>query len=177
MFEPPPLRQITAIPFTPFHFGPVFFAKGCCPNRSWVLPFLLANVLVDCEVLYRLHRSLTPIHHVCHTYVGGILIGVITGIMTSYAVVAASRFRLVSRFLKRRDFSNRRLFTDSVVSGLVGGVSHVFLDSLMHTDMHPFWPFLKGNALTGLVSAGLLHILLAASGFFGVIFWLLMREP
>jgi membrane-bound metal-dependent hydrolase YbcI (DUF457 family) len=65
---------------------------------------------------------------------------------------------------------------DSGIAGIVGGVSHVFLDSLMHRDMHPFWPIVEGNALAGLVGVGNLHILLAASGVLGGLVWLLMRD-
>ncbi|MBL8813314.1 MAG: DUF4184 family protein [Planctomycetaceae bacterium] len=165
------------MPFTPFHFGPVLFAKGLCPNRAWVIPFIIANVLVDCEVLYRLRFSLKPIHHLCHTYIGGAVIGSLAAFIWYFVITRTSRNGLVRRFLIRPDSSTRSLLIDSVVSGVIGGVSHVFLDSLMHADMHPFWPFALGNSLAGLIGVGLLHILLAASGFFGLILWLLMREP
>jgi membrane-bound metal-dependent hydrolase YbcI (DUF457 family) len=66
---------------------------------------------------------------------------------------------------------------DSVAGGLLGGVSHILLDSFMHHDMHPMWPFAEGNALAGISSTGTLHGALALAGFFGLILWLLLREP
>ena len=59
---------------------------------------------------------------------------------------------------------------------MVGGVTHIFLDSLMHRDMHPFWPFVEGNALAGVIGGGALHLGLAVMGFFGLVLWLLLRE-
>ena len=70
----------------------------------------------------------------------------------------------------------RRQLCESLIAGLTGGVSHILLDSLMHRDMHPFWPFVDGNALAGVISVGALHIGLGLTGFFGIIYWLLLRE-
>ena len=72
--------------------------------------------------------------------------------------------------------ANRRRLVDSLAAGVIGGVSHVFLDSLMHRDMHPFWPFATGNALAGVIGIGTLHGVLGLSGFFGVALWLLLHE-
>ena len=68
-----------------------------------------------------------------------------------------------------------RLAAEACVSGLIGGVSHIFLDSLIHHDMNPFWPFGDGNALAGMVSSGSLHMTLALSGLFGVVVFVLLR--
>ena len=79
-------------------------------------------------------------------------------------------------FMAIRSMHSRQQISDSAIAGIVGGVSHVFLDSLMHRDMHPFWPIASGNAFAGMVSVGILHIMLAASGVFGIVLWLLTRD-
>ncbi|MDB5340975.1 MAG: hypothetical protein JWN70_6594 [Planctomycetaceae bacterium] len=166
------------MPFTPFHFGPGFLVKGCAPRQFWLTSFVLANVLIDLEVLYYMHRGEPPLHRYLHTYVGGV----------AMSVVAALVMFLVARFVLARlpDDSTwlrglratpaRRMWTQSLVAGLLGGVSHILLDSCMHYDMHPFWPFASGNALAGIVSVGALHVALAITGFFGIIIWLLFPE-
>lgn len=70
----------------------------------------------------------------------------------------------------------RRLLGQSLIAGVIGGISHVFLDSLMHAEMHPFWPFAEGNGLVGLISVPALHIALAAVGLLGLVLWLFLRE-
>lgn len=70
----------------------------------------------------------------------------------------------------------RQMLRQSILAGVIGGVSHILLDSLMHAEMHPFWPLAEGNVLAGIISVPALHITLATIGFFGLIFWLLLRE-
>jgi membrane-bound metal-dependent hydrolase YbcI (DUF457 family) len=69
-----------------------------------------------------------------------------------------------------------RLLSQSLVAGVIGGVSHIFLDSFMHRDMNPLWPLIDGNVLAGTIGVGTLHIGLALSGFFGLVLWFLLRE-
>lgn len=169
-------NKVVVIPFTPFHFGPALFAKGCFPSRYWITPFVLTNVLIDCEVLYCLHFSLTPIHRHCHTYLGGTLVGGLAAVLAYAGLKTVLRFFPATWFGTLRSKPQKQLIADSAISGTVGGISHVFLDSLMNRDMHPFWPIASGNVLAGIVGVGILHALLAVSGFFGVILWLFMRD-
>lgn len=167
---------MTTIPFTPFHFGPVLFVKACFPHRYWLTPFVLANVLIDFEVLYCLRFKLYPIHRFCHTYIGGTSIGAISAILAYIGLRVVLRLVPATWFSSTRVATKKHLMWDSAVSGLVGGISHVFLDSLMHRDMNPCWPFVDGNPLAGIVGVGILHILLAATAFFGAVLWLLMHD-
>jgi Domain of unknown function (DUF4184) len=168
-----------AIPFTPFHFGPGFVVKAVAPQRFWLTSFIAANVLIDLEVLYFLRRNETPIHRYLHTYVGGVAMGLLAALGMWLVAVAAIRC-LPGNFhglQQLRSTPGLRLLRESVAAGLLGGVTHILLDSCMHHDMHPYWPFARGNALAGIVGAGTLHIALALAGFFGLILWLLLREP
>lgn len=54
------------------------------------------------------------------------------------------------------------------LGGLMGGVSHSVLDSFMHFDLVPFWPFSNNNPLLDALSVEALHILCVASGLVGV---------
>jgi membrane-bound metal-dependent hydrolase YbcI (DUF457 family) len=56
---------------------------------------------------------------------------------------------------------------------LIGGWSHVFLDSLMHADLRPLAPFSDTNAMLDLISVDKLHIaclwsFVAAAGVWGI---------
>lgn len=131
---------------------------------------MLANVLVDIEVLYYLSRGNRRVHGFLHTYIGGFAMGLLAGFgmyvgfwMMSRLIAVDSRWRRSLAISRPR----RDLF-DSLFAGLIGGASHILLDSLMHRDMHPFWPIVEGNAVAGAVSTGALHVVLAATGFLGV---------
>lgn len=183
------------MPFTPFHFGPGLMVKAIERKRFWLSSFVAANVLVDCEVLYYLSRGDAPIHRYLHSYMGGFAGGLLAG--ASMFAVAKVWNQHRPAWLPRMPRGNARSADDrsakqsadrplkatrgpliaSLVSGVIGGVSHVLLDSFMHHDMRPFWPFADGNGLLGMLDLGTLHIALAASGFFGLIFWLLLADP
>jgi len=49
------------MPFTPFHFGPGLLIKVCVPRWFWFTSFVLANVLIDCEVLYYMRVGEPPL--------------------------------------------------------------------------------------------------------------------
>jgi hypothetical protein len=166
------------MPFTPFHFGLGMLAKGCSPRHVWLTAFVLPNVLVDCEVLYYMRIHQGPLHRFWHTCIGGTLAGLAGGVLmfVAWQVVmrlASPRWPWLERL---RAASRRRLLLEALAAGFAGGVSHVFLDSLMHYDMNPLWPVVQGNPLAGCVDVGMLHGGLATAGLLGAVLWLFLRE-
>ena len=137
---------------------------------------MVANILIDVEVLYYLYRNDPPIHRYAHTYAGGVVAGLVAGLLMFAAGRVASRLLPAGWLWMERLTSTptRTLVLESLSAGLVGGVSHVLLDSLMHQDMHPFWPFMGGNPLAGVIGIRSLHIGLAIAGLFGAVMWLLL---
>ena len=57
---------------------------------------------------------------------------------------------------------------------LIGGWSHVLLDSLMHSDMEPLAPFSAGSGMTNLVTIAQLELFCALAGALGVAVLLVM---
>ncbi|MBC8356693.1 MAG: DUF4184 family protein [Planctomycetes bacterium] len=166
------------IPFTPFHLGPGLLVKASSPRHFWLTSFALANVLIDIEVLYYLRRNDPPIHRYLHTYAGGIAMGLLAGLLMFGVVQLACRLLPArSRWIECVTSTPRpRLLSQSLVAGVIGGVSHVLLDSFMHHDMNPLWPIVDGNPLAGTIGVATLHIGLVLAGFFGLVLWLLLRE-
>lgn len=166
------------MPLTPFHFCPGLLVKAYSSRYFWFTSFVIANVLIDLEVLYYLSRNDPPIHRYLHTYVGGVAMGLLAGLLM-FGIVQTTRHVLPAHFrwVKELNCAPRwKLLRQSLFAGVIGGVSHILLDSFMHEEMNPFWPFVDGNVLAGTISVARLHIGLAVSGFFGLIFWLLLRE-
>ncbi len=57
----------------------------------------------------------------------------------------------------------------AIIGAFVGTYSHVFLDSVMHSDMRPLAPFSGANALLGATAPGSLHVACVLSGVLGVL--------
>lgn len=140
---------------------------------------MAANVLIDVEVLYYMSQNAPPLHRGLHTYLGGSAAGLLAGLLMWGVVLLVTRlFPASSRWKQRLSQTSKvRLLKQSLLAGLIGGLSHVFLDSLMHDDMYPLWPFATGNTLAGSISVATLHIGLGLLGLFSLILWLMLREP
>jgi len=53
------------------------------------------------------------------------------------------------------------------ISAFIGTFSHVILDSIMHSDIEPFYPFFLENNLLKIISINQLHKLCLYSGLVG----------
>jgi hypothetical protein len=123
------------VPITPFHFGPSGLI-GLVFKRWIDLPvFLLANVVVDIEVLVIFMLGLGyPAHRHCHTLLIGGIVGVLWGL-------AAYLFRsLWQEIVSAFRLPYRPTIGRMVVSGVLGVWLHVLIDGTQHADMRIFWP-------------------------------------
>jgi len=134
------------MPYTPFHFGPSGFIA--LTFRKWldVPVFVLANVIVDIEVLVIILLGIGwPMHRHCHT----LLIGAAVGIVWGLAAYLLRNF--FKKIMKIFHISYKTGFWKMLVSGVLGAWFHVVIDAIYHEDVRMFWP---GNAkpLYGLLS-------------------------
>lgn len=123
------------MPITPYHFGPSGFV-GLVFRRWLDLPvLLLANVIVDVEVLVINWMGLGwPVHRYLHTLFWGALAGVVWG-AAAYAIKPL--FVYLMR-LVRLEYKPGLL--KMIVSGVLGCWLHVLVDSFYHYDVRLFWP-------------------------------------
>ncbi|MHC4681720.1 MAG: hypothetical protein ACYTEK_23890 [Planctomycetota bacterium] len=123
------------MPFTPYHFGPSGFVG--LVFRKWIdLPvFILANVIVDVEVLVLGLTGLgPPYHRYCHT----LLLGAVVGALWGTAAYPLRRvFKPVMRTLC---ISYEPHLLKMIVSGILGVWLHVLIDGAYHHDVKVFWP-------------------------------------
>ncbi|HUV67471.1 MAG TPA: hypothetical protein VMW24_26505 [Sedimentisphaerales bacterium] len=123
------------MPFTPYHFGPSGFVG--LVFRKWIdAPvFILANVIVDTEVLVLGITGLgAPYHRYCHTLLLGTVVGALWG-AAAYPLRPA--FSAVMQAL-HVPYSPGRL--KMVISGILGVWLHVLIDGAYHPDVKVFWP-------------------------------------
>ena len=165
------------MPITPLHFGPAALAKAVTPKYFSYTVFGFTQLAMDLEPLYYLIQGVWPIHRFFHTYLGATLVAV-------FAVVVGKPLSgLVIRLWNRRLRPSQRDWLGiapripliaAVVGALFGAYSHVFLDSIMHSDLHPFAPGWNGNGLLDLISIDHLYLLCAGSGVLGGIMLLIL---
>jgi membrane-bound metal-dependent hydrolase YbcI (DUF457 family) len=130
--------------FTLYHFGPSGFLGLAL--RRWVdLPvFLLANVVVDVEVLIvRTFELGRPIHKYAHTFLIGAAVGAAWGIL---AYPLRNFFKAATHMVR---LPYKTGWVKMVVSGILGVWLHVLIDSVYHFDVRPFWPWVKRNYMFG----------------------------
>ena len=127
--------MLSVMPFTPYHFGPSGFIA--LAFRKWIdVPvFVLANVVVDIEVLViRILGLGYPVHRYCHTLLIGAVVGVAWGL-------AAYPFRGVfKRLMDLIRIPYRTGLLKMLISGMLGVWLHVLIDGVYHYDVRLFWP-------------------------------------
>ncbi len=134
------------MPFPLYHLGPsAFFGLTF---RKWLdVPVLvLANIVVDAEVLLNHH------HWLAHTLLGGAAVGAIWGI-------AAHPLRhFFEKIMQMLHIPYQTSFWKMAVSGILGVWLHVVLDAIYHPDVRIFWPS-RVNPLWQLISQKQVEIL------------------
>lgn len=106
------------MPITPLHLA----AGGISTDlKDWVLPFGLTQIVIDLDVAATMYWNLPrPLHGTSHTLWGACFLA----------------FIFVAWW--RRGWWKPAMW---------GAISHVLLDSIVHTDVLPLWPFYKENPL------------------------------
>lgn len=146
------------MPVTPFHFGPGLLLKAAAPRAVSFSAFVAANVVIDVESLVNLVSGRYPIHAELHTFVSSLLVGVLVGGLIG----------LFGRW--RRTQSPEWSLGPALAGGVAGGVSHPFLDGIMHGDIRPFLPITAENPLYRLVELDTLHSACTVAGLLGAVF-------
>jgi membrane-bound metal-dependent hydrolase YbcI (DUF457 family) len=119
------------MPFTPYHFGPSGFVG--LVFRKWLdIPvFMLANVIVDIEVLF--WRNWPR-----HRYVHNLLIGAAVGIL--WGVVAYPLRPLFKKIMQFFRLPYHTTLLKMLISGVLGIWFHLLIDAVYHWDVRLFWP-------------------------------------
>ncbi|PPD42165.1 MAG: hypothetical protein CTY16_14855 [Methylobacter sp.] len=158
------------MPFTPLHMGPGAAIKAVLGQYFSLMVFGVAQIAMDIEPLVRIIRGDSLIHGFTHTYIGATLIGIATFVVGWPFCQGTLRFW---NFITKPKFL-RWLHASSPISkfaafsgAFVGTFSHVFLDSIMHVDIHPWIPLNEGNSMLHFISVGWLHLFCVGLGVAG----------
>ena len=161
------------MPITPFHFGPGALLQSAAPRHISFIAFCTANVLIDCESLYNLMQGNEQVHAFFHTYIGATLVIAATWLLYKALYRLAQTIRLPDIF-GWRGLNNQQVLLGAALSAY----SHIVFDSIMHSDMHPWWPFSTANGLLHIIPLGYLHLACLAAGILGLLialtYWFVM---
>ena len=167
------------MPITPFHIIAAAPIKAIIPRHfSWSI-FTLTNIFIDLEPITYFIFTGVPSHKFFHSIFGATLIGLICALFFrklcgNYIMKWNRNLHPIDRkWLEVRNYKIH--LYEGITGGLIGAWSHLILDSLMHHDIKPLWPFMTNNSLLGLLSPDL--ILYFCSGLFitGIVIFLYRR--
>ena len=170
------------MPLTPFHLGPALAAKAAAPVRFSFVMFTLTQGAMDSEVVLAIFMGHGAIHGLLlfHTFPGAIIISALVVGIGLPLIRWAIRWnnRPVAPKYGSLSWIGREVSVFAAVSGaLSGGLSHVFLDAIINTDVAPFAPFSEANPFYGLISRATLYITLVAFGAIGGAVLYMRRNP
>ena len=152
--------------------GPALAGKAVAPRYFSFLVFGITQVAIDLEAAFFLLVDYPPYHRMLHTYLGATVVAL-------FAVVIGRPLlkRLLGRWnrLVRADrdsllWIEPRVPLVAAISGaLIGGYSHILLDSFLYSDMHPISPMSDSNAALNMLSALEVYGICLALGLLGAI--------
>ena len=152
--------------------GPGTAVKAVCGRYFSLTVFGFAQVAIDVEPLVRIIRGDAVLHGFTHTYLGATLIGfasLIFGRPICQFLLDHWRQDPSSPFMNWLRGPPRISWPAAMTGAFVGTYSHVFLDSIMHSDMRPFAPLSESNGLLHVISVDMLHLVCVLAGVFGVL--------
>ena len=158
------------MPFTPFHMGPGMAFKAALPEKFSLMVFGWSQIVMDIQPLIAIVTGEEIWHGVTHTILGGTVLGALSAVTGKY--LAEWGVRLISLGRKRIKIG----WWSAFLTGLIGGLSHVLIDSFLHHDMQPFWPFWPGNPMLAFgVPWGQVEMFCLISGALGAVVYLIVK--
>ena len=151
------------MPFTPIHMGPGILIKAILGTSFSLMVFGWTQIVMDLQPLIVLITGEGHLHGFTHTYIGALLIAAFSTLSGKYL----SEFGLT--VLGIFDDSKAIVISWKValISALLGSFSHVFLDSIMHSDVEPFFPVSLDNPFWRIISVSMLHKACLYAGLVG----------
>lgn len=150
------------MPFTPIHMGPGIAVKAVMQGSFSLMVFGWTQIVMDIQPLVVMLSGEGHLHGFTHTFFGATIIAVFAALSGKYLS------ELGLTLLRFQSFGRRNIaWWVSFLSAFIGSYSHVLLDSIMHNDVEPFFPFSSINVLNGLISVVALHKLCFYSGLVG----------
>jgi membrane-bound metal-dependent hydrolase YbcI (DUF457 family) len=143
--------------------GPGILIKSLLQGSFSLMVFGWTQIVMDIQPLIVLISGEGHLHGFTHTYVGAILIAIFAALTGKYL----SEFGLKLLKISKNENPISIMWWVVFLSAFIGSFSHVLLDSFMHSDVEPLFPFTLVNQFLGLISVSMLHKVCLYSGLVG----------
>ncbi len=154
------------MPFTPFHMGPGIVVKALLQGSFSLMVFGWAQIVMDIQPLIVMISGEGRLHGFSHSLVGATLLAIFSAFSGKYL----SEIGLFIIGFNKQWQLNISWWV-SFLSALIGTYSHVLLDSIMHSDIEPFFPVTTSNVFLGIISLQTLHKVCLYSALVGCILY------
>lgn len=162
------------MPVTPFHLGPAYLVKVIFTKYFSFRIFLLTQIIIDSESIFFLLNDNYPFHRTLHTFLGSL--GVFLFCIYPGVLITVFLSKIWNNWVGKFNFFKIKniniSYKSAVLGALFGSTSHILLDSIMHYDMKPYYPFNKLNQFLNLVGYLELHFFCFICGLIGFIIYL-----
>nr|WP_237457370.1 zinc dependent phospholipase C family protein [Pseudomaricurvus sp. HS19] len=142
--------------------GPGIAIKAVLQGSFSLMVFGWAQIVMDIQPLMMMITGEGHLHGFSHTYVGATLLALFSALTGKYL----SEMGLFMLGLNRQ-WQVKIAWWVTFVSAFIGTYTHVLLDSVMHYDVEPFYPFSTINQFQGLISIESLHKMCISGGAVG----------
>jgi membrane-bound metal-dependent hydrolase YbcI (DUF457 family) len=147
--------------------GPGLLIKALLQGGFSLMVFGWTQIIMDIQPLVVILTGEGHLHGFSHTYLGGSLLAILAALSGKHL----SEYGLVVLRLAEKSRPIRISWLVTFSSAFIGAWSHVVLDSIMHSDLQPFYPFFNDNPMLGFISVADLHKLCIYSGLLGAVIY------
>ena len=147
------------------------FTKSILQGSFSLMVFGWAQIVMDLQPLVVMFTGQGHLHGFSHTYLGASLITILSAVSGKYL----SEIGLLILRISKKENPIKIKWWVVFLSAFIGTFSHVFLDSIMHSDVQPFYPMSPNNILWGIISVSLLHKICLYSGLIGAGIYFLVQ--
>lgn len=151
--------------------GPGILLKAILQGSFSLMVFGWAQIIMDIQPLLVLLNGSGHLHGFSHTYVGATLLAIFSALSGKY--LSEIGLRILGLSTAENPISIKWWIV--VISAFIGTYSHVLLDSIMHYDVEPLFPFTTENSFLGFLSTSQLYQLCIYSGIFGALVYYLVE--
>jgi len=112
-----------------------------------------AQIVMDIQPLFVLLTGVGNLHGFSHTFIGATLLAVLSALSGKY--LSETVLKVLGIPNAGRPIIIR--WPIAFLSAFIGTYSHVILDSMMHGDIEPYYPFALDNGFLGLITISQIH--------------------
>ena len=166
------------MPFTPLHMGPGLLTKAILQSSFSLMIFGWAQLIMDLQPLFVMFAKAGNLHGISHTIFGATVIALVSALTGKWFSGHVLKWLNKDFTKSQKSLLNLPKFINykvAFLSAFIGTYSHVLLDSIIHSDLKPLFPFSTQNSILNLISHEKVNKICIYSGLAGAILYFFIR--